>query len=159
MLFLCWRSFRASNPAVRPIAEQWHEAALPPKYSRRCGWAHICSFFCVGALSERRTRRFAPLRSNGTRADNSPKKRCRPFARSIPGKSVEPGGSPHCGAMARGGVAAEVFPALGVRLCMLIFLYVAPLPGGRWTRRFARCRKRRARRRCIATYDIFLKIG
>ena len=45
-------------------------------------------------------------------------------------QSVEPGGSPHCEAMARGGLAAEVFPALGSRLCLLIFLYVAPLPGG-----------------------------
>lgn len=41
-------------------------------------------------------------------------------------QSVEPGGSPHCEAMARGGLAAEVFPALGSRLCLLIFLHWRP---------------------------------
>lgn len=35
----------------------------------------------------------------------------------------EPVGSPHCGAMARGGLAAEVFPALGFRLCLLNFCF------------------------------------
>ena len=38
----------------------------------------------VDSRQERRTHRFAPLWSNGTRADNSPKKRYRPFARNIP---------------------------------------------------------------------------
>ncbi len=34
----------------------------------------------------------------------------------------EPGGSPHCGAMARGGLAAEVFPASGFACACSIFV-------------------------------------
>ena len=37
-------------------------------------------------------------------------------------QSVEPGGSPHCGAMARGGLAAEVFPASGFAYACSIFV-------------------------------------
>ena len=40
----------ASNPSVRPIAEQWHEAALPPKYSRRWGFVYACSIFVLAPM-------------------------------------------------------------------------------------------------------------
>ena len=41
-------------------------------------------------------------------------------------QSVEPGGSPDAEGGARGGVAAEVFPALGFRLCLLNFCMWRP---------------------------------
>ena len=42
--FLFWRPYAEANPSVRPIAKQWHEAAPPPKYSRR---GHSKHPFCL----------------------------------------------------------------------------------------------------------------
>ena len=92
------------------------------------------------------------MRSNGTRADKDLKKRYRAFARSIPDAGVSTfvcsffcmwrpcrveevirrfARGVYAEGGARGGSAAEVFPALGSRLLSAQFLFAVTLPGGR----------------------------
>ena len=104
---------RKMIPSVRPIAEQWHEAALPPKYSRHWGVACACSFFCIGVLAGRmKDPSVRPIAEQWHEAALPPKYSrrwgfacaCSFFCMWRPCRADEgPVGSPHCGAMARGG--------------------------------------------------------